>query len=74
MFVKMKPTCDCGFVFEEFTVSKPNYNQSIYSKLLTTPFDVSPSICPQCGISIEGIQYQVIHEGKFEYDVTKYNN
>ena len=73
MFLKMKPICECGHIFKELVIDQEIYIDKLYGSSFITPSTVHPSICPQCGVIIEGVAMQYPINGRFEYDEKKYS-
>lgn len=49
MYLKMKPVCDCGHVFDELEITPHDENKLAYY--------IHPSCCPDCEKGIDGLTY-----------------
>jgi len=74
MWVKMKPVCDCGFVFDHIDIGYSIEEFYINSRMPCKNVCCDPRVCPQCKKEIEGIKYQtpISKSNRFEYDEQKY--
>ena len=75
MQIKMKPVCDCGYIFDSLLVAPSTdyeYILILGKPSLLAPMVVDPCVCPQCRSKIESVVNQVPVDGRFDYDVKKY--
>ena len=59
--------------FKELVIDQEMYIDKLYGSSFITPSTIHPSICPQCGVIIEGVSMQYPINGRFEYDEKKYS-
>lgn len=74
MFVKMKPVCDCGYVFEMLHMScdcADYFGDGSNTIIRSNRF--SPSVCPRCGSIIDGIVMKFPVMGEFHYDDSEFS-
>ncbi len=65
MIIKMKPMCDCGYIFRDLVVDRsisPGYHG----------VEIDPAYCPYCNEPLTGFTYQVPVQDRLEYEESKY--
>lgn len=81
MFVKMKPVCDCGYIFEKLDINYEyiecfntnNTNMPISHISAISSYIYDPVVCPNCGMKIEGLVYKIPNDGGFHYDDSEFS-
>lgn len=74
MYVKMKPVCDCGYIFDELIIDLTWLDWPISHPRQEPKHNVlEPRLCPACGEIIEGALYQFPEDGRIYYDQKYYD-
>lgn len=80
MNVKMKPVCDCGYIFDKFDIVLTNEDVCDFSSCyhpirfckVRSNYIINPSVCPKCGRLISGLAFTTFQDDEFHYDVNNY--